>query len=105
MTPPMDHPRIAGFVAGLVTANALPHLATAAAGRRLMTPFGGAASGRRANAAWGGINLAAGLALVARSSVGEDSWPDHVAAFGAGGATFLAWSATAEAVLRFNAAE
>lgn len=92
---------IGAFAAGVLCANSLPHLATAAANRQLMTPFAGRSSGRWANLGWGGINLAAGLALAATRDSSQ-RWTGRLTAFGIGAAAFSAWSVVGETVFRFN---
>lgn len=90
-------------VAGVLCANSLPHLATAAAGREMMTPLGGKNSNRWINLLWGGVNLAGGLVLMAFGQRRDRAWDRHLVAFSAGAAGFLAWAAIGEAVFRFNA--
>ncbi|AXE38033.1 hypothetical protein [Acidipropionibacterium virtanenii] len=55
--------RGAAFIGGMLVANSLPHLVTAARRRYLLTPYGGQDSGPLANLAWGMTNLAAGTAV------------------------------------------
>lgn len=93
---------IGTYAAGVLCANSLPHLATAAAGRRLMTPFAGRSSGRWANLAWGGVNLAAGLALAAGNRGDAGQWIVRLTAFGAGAASFSVWGVVGEKLFRFN---
>lgn len=57
--------RALDVLAGALLVNALPHTIVALAGRRGMTPLGGADSSPAANLAWAGINLAAGTAALA----------------------------------------
>ncbi|APX32596.1 hypothetical protein BH708_07550 [Brachybacterium sp. P6-10-X1] len=100
--------RTGAFVAGVLCANSLPHLATAVAGRRHLTPIGGRRSSRWINAAWGAANVAGGLALIARSAQsareprGAGRWDSRLVAFDLGAAVFAAWMAGSEAVLRGN---
>ncbi|GAA1490435.1 hypothetical protein [Brachybacterium sacelli] len=104
--------RTGAFVAGLLCANSLPHLATAAAGRCHLTPIGGAESSRGINAAWGAANLIGGLALIAHSARGEglsagsvrgeERWDSRLVAFDLGAAVFAAWMAASEATLQVN---
>lgn len=123
--------RTGALVAGLLCANSLPHLATAAAGRRHLTPIGGAESSRWINAAWGAANLIGGLALIAHSTRGEGfsggssreegrfartvrgegaagsvrgekRWDSRLVAFDLGAAVFAAWMAASEATLQVN---
>lgn len=98
----MNGQTIGSYAAGVVCGNCLPHLATAAAGRRLMTPFAGRTSGRWANLAWGAANLAAGLTLAAACRGEAQHWTGRLSAFGAGAATFSAWSVIGEAIFKFN---
>lgn len=92
---------ITAYAAGVLCANSLPHLVTAVAGERLMTPFAGRGSSRFANLLWGGTNLTAGLVLAARNHEAR-CWTGHLATFGAGAASFSAWSVVAEKVFKFN---
>lgn len=94
--------RTGAFVAGVLCANSLPHLATASTGRRHLTPIGGARSSRWVNAAWGAANLVGGLALIARSAHGEGRWDSRLVVFDLGTAAFATWMATSEAALRVN---
>jgi len=98
----MQRRTIGAWVAGVLCANSLPHLATAASGRRLLTPLAGRTSGRWANLAWGGINLAAGLTLIANTSDAPETWTERLMAFGAGAASFSAWAVIGEKLFRFN---
>lgn len=96
-------------LAGILCANALPHLATWARGRRLMTPIAGPGSGPRLNGAWGAANLAGGLALLAANSgrdgdVRQPDGPDRsLPWFLAAAAAFSAWAAVAERLGLFHA--
>jgi hypothetical protein len=49
-------------LAGALLLNALPHTITGLAGKRFLTPLGGASSSPGTNLAWAGLNVAAGLA-------------------------------------------
>lgn len=93
------------FVAGMLSANSLPHLATAVAGRRHLTPLAGRRSRPWVNAAWGTANLVAGLALARRTAAGSGTWDTRLVAFELGSAAFAAWMAGSEAVLRVNTRE
>lgn len=93
---------VAPFLAGVLCANALPHLATAASGRTHLTPLAGRSSSRWVNAAWGAANLAAGLAVVGRAARGEGRWDSRLVAFDAGAAAFALWMAASEAGWRVN---
>lgn len=100
--------RTGAFVAGVLCANSIPHLATAVAGRRHLTPIGGPRSSPRINAAWGAANLVGGLALIARSAHGardahsEERWDSRLVAFDLGAAVFAAWMVSSEAALHGN---
>ncbi|MBP2408399.1 hypothetical protein [Brachybacterium fresconis] len=100
--------RTGAFVAGVLCANSIPHLATAVAGRRHLTPIGGPRSSHRINAVWGAANLVGGLALVARGVhsardvPGEGRWDSRLVAFDLGAAMFAVWMAGSEAALRGN---
>lgn len=90
------------FAAGLLCANSLPHLATAATGRRHLTPLAGKNSDRRVNLLWGTMNLAGGLALIAGIARGRGRWDSRLVAFDAGAATFAAWMALSEGLMKTN---
>lgn len=64
------------FVAGLLLANAVPHLAAGMMGMRFQTPFatpsGVGESPPMVNVWWGAANLAGGIALVETHFAG---WP------------------------------
>ena len=91
------------FVAGLLCANSLPHLATAASNHQHLTPVGGRRSGRWVNLAWGALNLGGGLALVAAAARGRgEQWDRRLVAFDAGAATFAVWMAASEATMKVN---
>ncbi|WP_147916621.1 hypothetical protein [Ruania zhangjianzhongii] len=60
--------RTLDVLAGVLLVNALPHTILGLAGKRCMTPFGGADSSPAANLAWAGINLIAGAAALAPGS-------------------------------------
>lgn len=90
------------FAAGLLSANALPHLATAATGRCHLTPLAGRNSDRWINLLWGSLNLAGGLALIARTARGRGRWDSRLVAFDAGAAAFTAWMALSEVFMKTN---
>jgi len=98
----MSRDNVRSFIAGVLCANRLPHLATAAAGHQHMSPLGGRASGRWANLAWGAANLAGGLALVSRPKGAGRRWGPRYQAFGYGVAAFSLWAAVAERVFPLN---
>lgn len=93
---------IGAYAAGILCANSLPHLATAAAGQQLMTPLSGPNSGRWANLAWGGANLTAGLALMVGSRGEPHHWIERLGPFGAGTASFAAWGVIGEKLFKFS---
>jgi hypothetical protein len=99
----MQPSRTASFAAGLLVANAAPHLATAVTGRRHLTPLAGRDSGPGVNAAWSALNIGAAIGLLAWSARGKRTrWDADLVAFGLGHATFSAWMAASEAVARVN---
>ncbi|MGK5683732.1 hypothetical protein [Actinoplanes sp. URMC 104] len=99
----MDGSRIASFAAGLLVANAAPHLATAVTRRRHLTPLAGRESGPAVNGAWSALNLAAATGLLVWSARGKPArWDADLVAFGLGHAVFAAWMAASEAALAPN---
>jgi|SRR5919112_3646686 hypothetical protein len=90
------------FVAGLLCANSLPHLATAASNHRHLTPLAGRRSNRWVNLAWGALNLGGGLALAATQHGRARRWDRRLVAFDAGAATFAVWMAASEATMKVN---
>lgn len=99
----MQGSRIASFVAGVLVANAAPHLATAVTGRRHLTPLGGRDSGPVVNGAWSGLNVAAATGLLVWAARGKRSrWDADLVAFGLGHVTFAAWMAASEALAGTN---
>src|SRR5690625_3342583 len=82
---------IRAFVGGLLTANSLGHLATAAAGKEHLTPLAGRRSGPGVNAVWGLLNLGGGLAVVRGGRSHGSRWGPELHAFGAGAAVFAMW--------------
>lgn len=99
----MDRSRVASFAAGLLIANAAPHLATAVTGRRHLTPLAGRNSGPVVNGVWSALNVAAGVGLLVWSARGKGShWDADLVAFGIGHVTFAAWMAASEAVAPMN---
>lgn len=105
----MPSSRIRSFIAGVLVANSAPHLATAAAGRRHLTPLGGRESGPGINAVWGALNLAGGLILLARSQKKSRSqpnearrWNGDLPSFETGYLAFAVWMAVSERLLKTN---
>ncbi|MFD1717089.1 hypothetical protein [Georgenia deserti] len=98
----MKRQTLTSFGAGVLCANSLPHLATAAAGHQHMTPLAGKASNRWVNLVWGGVNLVGGLALVAGPQGGGRRWGRRYHAFGYGVAAFSLWAAVAEHIFPLN---
>lgn len=91
------------YVAGVLCANALPHLATALTGRRHLTPLAGRDSSAGVNLAWALANIAGGGALL-RSATREptERWDRRLLAFEAGTATMSAWMLLSEYVGKVN---
>lgn len=99
----MKRSRIASFAAGLLVANAAPHLATAITGRRHLTPLAGRRSGPVVNGVWSALNLSAAIGLLRWSARGKGSrWDADLVAFGLGHVTFAAWMAASEAAAPIN---
>lgn len=96
--------RWAALLSGVLVTNSAPHLASAVAGRRHLTPLAGRDSSPGVNAAWGAVNLAGGLLLLRRAAGAPSSsrWDDHLHWFEAGVAAFGVWMAGSEMVLRVN---
>lgn len=84
----------AGFGAGVLAANSVPHLHAWATGATHLTPLGGRRSSPRLNALWGALNLLAATVIVARTA--REDRPAQRRAFKAGLVTFSAWSLAAE---------
>lgn len=68
--------RVRAFAGGVLCANSLGHLASAAAGKEHLTPLAGRRSGPAVNAVWGLLNLGGGLLL------GRAAAPPHRRAAG-----------------------
>lgn len=91
-------PKWRGFVAGALLANGLPHLATGATGRRMMTPFGRHSS-PGLNLAWSVANLAGGCAVLGRrDNAGSEhtGWDERMPALAVGASCFCLWAAVFE---------
>lgn len=98
----IDRTSLRAFLSGVLTANSLAHLATAAAGKEHLTPLAGKHSGPFANAVWGGSNLVGGLALARSATAPGHRWGPEIHAFGAGAATFAVWGLLSELVFENN---
>jgi hypothetical protein len=61
--------RTRDVLAGALLLNAIPHAIMGLAGKRCMTPLGGANSPPAANLAWAGLNIAGGVA-----ALGPGTW-------------------------------
>lgn len=96
-------PRIAAAAAGVLCANALPHLATAVAGRRMLTPLAGRDSPASVNALWGAMNLAGGLLLLRTGLRDTDRTGPVPEAFDLGVAGYAVWAVAGERLFGFNA--
>lgn len=96
-------PRWLAPVAGVLAANALPHLAVGLAGRSHLTPLAGPDSGPTTNTVWGVLN-AVGATLLLHRAVHDETDPERLderlLAFGNGAAAMAVWMAASEAVLR-----
>ncbi|MGP5033876.1 hypothetical protein [Brachybacterium alimentarium] len=98
-------PLVTAAAAGVLCANSLPHLATAAAGRTMLTPLAGRDSPATVNALWGGAtNLLAGLVLMRAASGRSAEAGTAREAFGIGVVAFSAWAVMGERLLGFNSA-
>lgn len=100
----MHSSRARSFVSGLLVANSAPHLASAVARRRHLTPLAGPDSSSAVNAVWGGLNMAAGVALLwpSRRAGGTARWNGDLPAFEAGYLAVAAWMTVSERILRTN---
>lgn len=92
--------RTKGFIAGVLFANAIPHLASAIGRHPHLTPIGGKDSGPRTNLLWSLGNLAAAGLLVRRQSTSR--WDGQLLAVEAGAVAWSAWMLGSERVLRVN---
>src|SRR5690625_7348583 len=84
--------RARAFAGGVLCANSLGHLATAAAGKEHLTPLAGRRSGPGVNAVWGLLNLGGGLAVVGVGGSPGSRWGPGLHALGAGAAACAGWS-------------
>ncbi|SEE15270.1 hypothetical protein [Ruania alba] len=82
----------AAFGGGVLGANCVPHLVTAARRGRMLTPIAGEDSGPTANLAWGAINLTASVALAVSAHRRLDRRAEGAVACAAGAATFGLWA-------------
>jgi len=92
----------AAFTAGMLCANSLAHLATAATGRKFLTPIAGRDSNRIVNGIWGASNLLGGLTLIGSVARGQGRWDASLVAFDLGAAVFAGWMVASERVLKVN---
>ena len=92
------------FLAGVLAANSLPHLATALTGHRHLTPLRGRESSPRVNLLWGCANAVAGAVLLrsAQDRAGDGRWDARLVAFDAGAAAFATWMTVSEATMKMN---
>lgn len=98
----IDRNSVRAFLSGVLAANSIGHLATAAAGKEYLTPLAGKHSGPLVNAVWGGSNLVGGLALVRFATGPGHRWGPEIHAFGAGAAVFAVWGFLSELVFENN---
>lgn len=93
------------FVSGVLLANALPHLASALAGRRHLTPLAGRDSSPAVNLVWAMANASVGGVLL-RSAAGDAStdqrWDERLLSFEAGALTLTLWMLMSERLGRVN---
>ncbi|MFC0672961.1 hypothetical protein [Brachybacterium hainanense] len=100
---PRSLPAAAGAVlGGILSANSIPHLATAAAGRRMLTPLAGKDSSPAVNALWGAANLAAGLLVIRAATAKGARWAPQLPRIAAGAAAFSLWAVVGEKVFGFT---
>lgn len=101
----MTSSTIRATAAGALVANAAPHLASAIARRRHLTPLAGRDSGAIVNGVWAALNLLGGAVLLrpARRAATRP-WDGDLLAFEAGYVAFAAWMAGSERLLHLNAA-
>ena len=97
-------PKVRAAVAGVLMANSAPHLASALAGRRHLTPLAGKDSAPAVNLAWAAANLLGG-ALLLRGAVAAREpgrWDDRLVAFEAGYLGWALWMTASEYLLKLN---
>lgn len=95
--------RVRSFLSGVLVANSAPHLASAVAGRRHMTPLAGRESGPLVNAVWAAANLGGGVAILLPSRrAGTERWDGDLVAFGTGYLAFAGWMALTERFFPIN---
>lgn len=97
-----DRTAVGSFVAGVLTANSLGHLATAVSGKQHLTPLAGRSSGPLVNLAWGAANLGAGLLLARQCTNDGARWDGHLVRYDAGAAMMAAWMFASEGIGRVN---
>ncbi|MCK0111474.1 hypothetical protein MWU75_04900 [Ornithinimicrobium sp. F0845] len=100
-----DRSTVRPLLAGVLTANSLGHLATAAAGKEHLTPLAGRHSGPIVNAVWGGANLLGGLVLARAAASPGRRWGREINAFAAGATGFAAWMFLSELAWPVNTGE
>jgi hypothetical protein len=92
----------------MLMANSAPHLATAAAGRRHLTPLAGKQSGPAINGIWSAVNIVGSVLLLRSGRLSADRakkirrWDDDLVAFGTGYLVFAAWMAGSERLFSTN---
>lgn len=95
--------RLRSFLAGVLAGNSAPHLATAVARRRHLTPLAGRDSGPAVNGLWGGINLLGGLLLLTPDNHrAPGHWNRDLLSFEGGVLVMAVWMVASERVLRTN---
>jgi hypothetical protein len=102
MAPP---PKLRTFLAGVLLANSAPHLASAGAGRRHLTPLAGRDSSPAVNLAWAAANLLGGCLLLragGRVPRPPGRWDERLPAFEAGYLAWAVWMAASEYALQTN---
>ena len=91
------------MLAGMLAANSAPHLASAVANRKHLTPLAGRQSGPLVNGIWALANLA-GAVLVLRASRSPEPtrWGPDLVAFETGYLAFAAWMVATERLFSTN---